>query len=182
MATCRCGWSIIMKSMNCGTPASVALPDRSSRGMIRSTSTVTVAYSCAVKNFGLNGVARFAACARAASACSRACCASAGVQTSAAANGADVTMRSAARRVIGAIRAFLDCAAARCARTCASPARGSSRCNSCARCETNGPPSATNRFFTSCAWQFAFSTDVCGSFPIRVVPTSWMMRPTGSRP
>ena len=30
------GWSIIMKSMNSGTPASVALPDRSSLGMIRS--------------------------------------------------------------------------------------------------------------------------------------------------
>jgi hypothetical protein len=43
-----------MKSMNSGTPASVALPERSSFGMIRSTRTRTVAYSCAVKNFGLN--------------------------------------------------------------------------------------------------------------------------------
>ena len=54
--------STIMKSMNSGTPASVALPDRSSFGMIRSTSTRTVAYSCAVKNFGLNA-ARFAGAA-----------------------------------------------------------------------------------------------------------------------
>src|SRR5258706_16240011 len=48
--------------------------------------------------------------------------------------------------------------------------------------ETNGPASATNRFLTSCAWQFAFSTDDFGSFPILVVPTSWMIRPTGSIP
>ena len=46
-----------MKSMNCGTPASVALPERSSFGMMRSTSSLTVAYSWAVKNFGLNGAA-----------------------------------------------------------------------------------------------------------------------------
>ena len=39
--------------MNAGTPASVALPDRSSRGMIRSTSTRTVAYSCGVKKLRL---------------------------------------------------------------------------------------------------------------------------------
>ena len=38
IASWRAGWSIIMKSMNSGTPASVALPDRSSFGMIRSTS------------------------------------------------------------------------------------------------------------------------------------------------
>ena len=43
MATWRAGWSIIMKSMNSGTPASVALPDRSSLGMIRSTRIPTVA-------------------------------------------------------------------------------------------------------------------------------------------
>ena len=46
----------MMKSMNSGTPASVALPDRSSFGMMMSTSMRTVAYSCGVKNFGLNGV------------------------------------------------------------------------------------------------------------------------------
>ncbi len=39
--------------MNSGTPASVALPDRSSRGRIRSTSTRTVSHSWAVKNLGL---------------------------------------------------------------------------------------------------------------------------------
>jgi hypothetical protein len=42
-----------MKSMNSGTPASVALPERSSLGMTMSTSMLTVAHSCAVKNFGL---------------------------------------------------------------------------------------------------------------------------------
>ena len=50
--------------MNSGTPASMALPDRSSRGMMRSTSTRTVSYSCAVKNFGMNGVAAGAASRR----------------------------------------------------------------------------------------------------------------------
>ena len=58
------GWSTIMKSMNSGTPASVALPERSSFGMMRSTSTRTVAYSCAVKNFGLNAGRRAARPAR----------------------------------------------------------------------------------------------------------------------
>ena len=83
-------------------------------GMIRSTSTPTVAYSCAVKNFGLNGVAGFAACARAASACSCACRASAGVQTSAAAAGAAANNSSAARRDDGLhAQRSLRCAAAR---------------------------------------------------------------------
>ena len=39
--------------MNSGTPASVAPPERSSLGMIRSTSMRTVCHSCGVKNFGL---------------------------------------------------------------------------------------------------------------------------------
>ena len=82
IATCRRGWSIIMKSMNAGTPASVALPDRSSREMIRSTRIPTVEYSCAVKNRGLNGPG-FAASAAPAWSC--ACRASTSVQTSAAA-------------------------------------------------------------------------------------------------
>ena len=47
---------------------------------------------------------------------------------------------------------------------------------------TNGPPSATNRFLTSCAWQLPFSTDVVGECPMRVTPTSWMMRPPGAMP
>src|SRR3974377_947029 len=37
---------------------------------------------------------------------------------------------------------------------------------------TRGAPSITNTFFTSCAWQNAFNTDVRGSAPIRAVPTS----------
>jgi hypothetical protein len=49
-------------------------------------------------------------------------------------------------------------------------------------CETNGPPSQTNTFFASCAWHHSFSTDALGSFPMRVEPHSWMMRPPGSRP
>ena len=94
-----------MKSMNAGTPASVALPDRSSRGMIRSTRTATVAYSCAVKNFGLKALAFAAASACAAVACSCACLASAGVQTIAAATGPAVNNSSAPRREIFFIRA-----------------------------------------------------------------------------
>ena len=43
--------SFIMKSMNSGTPASVALPERSSFGMMKSASTRTVSISCAVKNW-----------------------------------------------------------------------------------------------------------------------------------
>jgi hypothetical protein len=39
--------------MNSGTPASVALPDRSSFGMMRSTSMRTVSHSWGLKNFGL---------------------------------------------------------------------------------------------------------------------------------
>ncbi len=46
--------SIMMKSMNSGTPASVALPDRSSAGMRMSTSMRTVSYSRGVKNCGVN--------------------------------------------------------------------------------------------------------------------------------
>ena len=44
--------SSMTKSMNSGTWASVALPERSSRGITMSTSTRTVAHSCGVKNFG----------------------------------------------------------------------------------------------------------------------------------
>ena len=49
-------------------------------------------------------------------------------------------------------------------------------------CDGSGPPSATNRFFTSCAWQFLFSTEVDGSLPMRVTPTSWMIRPPAAMP
>ena len=41
------------------------------------------------------------------------------------------------------------------------------------------PPSATKRFFTSCAWQFALTTDVFGSLPMRAPPSSWMIVPAG---
>ena len=49
-------------------------------------------------------------------------------------------------------------------------------------CETNGPASATNTFFASCAWQYLFSADVDGLLPMRVTPTSWMIRPPGAIP
>ncbi len=45
--------SVMMKSMNSGTPASEALPDRSSFGRMRSTRVRTVCHSWGVKNFGL---------------------------------------------------------------------------------------------------------------------------------
>src|SRR5262249_52692400 len=49
-------------------------------------------------------------------------------------------------------------------------------------CETNGAPSATNRFLTSCAWQFALTTDVFGSLPMRAPPSSWIIVPPAARP
>src|SRR2546427_3378256 len=49
-------------------------------------------------------------------------------------------------------------------------------------CDTNGPPSVTNRFLTSCAWHQRFSTDVFGSSPMRVPPSSWMIRPPAAIP
>jgi hypothetical protein len=42
---------------------------------------------------------------------------------------------------------------------------------------TNGPPSATKRFFTSWAWPCSFNAEVRGLVPIRVVPTSWTISP-----
>ncbi len=39
------------------------------------------------------------------------------------------------------------------------------------------PPSMTNRFEISWAWQNWFRTLVRGSSPILVVPISWMIRP-----
>src|SRR6185436_6071702 len=47
---------------------------------------------------------------------------------------------------------------------------------------TNGPASATNTFFASCAWHHSFSTDVRGLSPMRVVPTSWMISPPTEMP
>ena len=87
----------ITKSMNSGTAASVALPERSSFGMMRSTSTRTVAHSCGVKNFGLNGdlaaVVAFRACVAAWWACS----ASAGVHVNPTAAGTAPSALSAFR-------------------------------------------------------------------------------------
>src|SRR5580698_386644 len=42
---------------------------------------------------------------------------------------------------------------------------------------TNGAASATNRFLTSCDWQYLFSAEVFGSSPMRMEPTSWMISP-----
>ena len=47
---------------------------------------------------------------------------------------------------------------------------------------TNGPASATTTFLASCAWHHSLSTDDFGSFPMRVQPASWMMRPPASSP
>jgi hypothetical protein len=47
-------------------------------------------------------------------------------------------------------------------------------------CDTRGPPSVTKTFLASCAWQYLFNADVDGSLPIRVTPTSWMMRTPGA--
>src|ERR1035437_662783 len=47
---------------------------------------------------------------------------------------------------------------------------------------TNGAASATNRFLTSCAWQFLFNTDVLASLPMRTVPSSWMTMPGTEMP
>src|SRR5438046_123031 len=48
--------------------------------------------------------------------------------------------------------------------------------------ETNGPPSATNRFFSSCACPQRLTTDVLGSSPMRVPPSSWMIVPPAAMP
>ena len=41
-------------------------------------------------------------------------------------------------------------------------------------------PSVTKRFFTSCDWQKLFKAEVLGSFPMRMVPTSWLANPAGA--
>ncbi len=40
------------------------------------------------------------------------------------------------------------------------------------------PPSVTNKFFTSCAWQNPLRAEVLGSEPIRTVPTSCATPPS----
>src|SRR5438128_935252 len=49
-------------------------------------------------------------------------------------------------------------------------------------CDTNGPPSATNRFLQSYAWHQRLSTEVFGSSPMRMPPSSWMMVPPAAMP
>src|SRR5207237_8458840 len=49
-------------------------------------------------------------------------------------------------------------------------------------CDTNGPPSVTNRFLQSCAWHQRLSTEVFGSAPMRMPPSSWMMVPPAAMP
>ena len=86
-----------MKSMNSGTPASVALPDRSSFGMTMSASTLTSLNSVAVKNFGTNG---FAVAARAAWAAAAACAASASVHAKVAAGARSKNLEKSRRLVL----------------------------------------------------------------------------------
>jgi hypothetical protein len=76
--------------MYSGTPASLALPERSSFGMTMSASSVIVAYSCAVKNFGLCGpfaaaAAGFAAAGLAAAGAAGVCSAPSAIDRSASA-------------------------------------------------------------------------------------------------
>src|SRR5258706_2286857 len=157
-----------MKSMNCGTPASVALPLRSSRGMIRSTRIATVAYSCAVKNFDLNAVPAGFAPAAGAGCCARAaaCSASAGVHTSTTAAEDEPRSLRAVRLESLVIVFFVVHISIlfRASATYSEVRIASARIvhvQFLCELETNGPASATNRFFTSCAWQLAFNTDVC---------------------
>src|SRR3989454_1056705 len=88
-----------MKSMNSGTPASVALPDRSSLGMIKSTRTRTVSHSWAVNCFGSYGVRR-ASASRARADASRT---DSGVHRNAAARGAVASSPMTSRRFMSAI-------------------------------------------------------------------------------
>src|SRR5713101_343301 len=47
---------------------------------------------------------------------------------------------------------------------------------------TNDAASVTNRFFTSCAWQYPFNAEVFGFFPMRTTPSSWMFTPPSAMP
>src|SRR6266480_6735544 len=98
MGVCRSGSSPSMKSMNSGTPASVALPERSSFGMIRSTSTRTVSHSWGVNCFGSYGVPR-ASASRARAEASRS---DSAVHGNAAASGAAAISPTTSRRFMSA--------------------------------------------------------------------------------
>src|SRR5207244_7514492 len=82
----------------CALPISVALPERSSLGMMRSTSTRTVSHSWAVNAFGSYVVPR-ASASRARADASRT---DSGVHRKAAASGATARVRTASRRFIRA--------------------------------------------------------------------------------
>ena len=98
--------------MNSGTPASLAFPDRSSFGMIRLASAVTVAISCGVKYFGLYGALAAAADFFACCACWCACCASASVHAMPAIAGAAPSTFSTLRRfMLSIVSVSLDRAA-----------------------------------------------------------------------
>ena len=157
------GWSTIMKSMNSGTPASVALPDRSSFGMMRSTSTRTVAYSCAVKNFGLKA-AGFAPAGAGACRLRRLrgrCRFGVGPgEPGRQRHRAEQSEHRAAIRCFGhgQIVPFLRSSAMKWLVRIASARIVQVQFLSA--CDTNGPPSATKTFLASCAWQFLFRTEV----------------------
>src|SRR3954465_2913588 len=87
------------KSMNSGTFASVAPPERSSRGMMWSTRSLTVGHSCAVKKAGAAGAPNSSSRATARVARSRC----AGATPIEAARGARPSTFSASRRFISDI-------------------------------------------------------------------------------
>src|SRR5258706_4198306 len=95
--------SFMMKSMNSGTRASVALPDRASRGSTMSASSRTVAHSWALKNFGVKGPA-LAALPASFRACSCAVWAWASVRAKPGANGAEPRSFRIPRRPMSLMR------------------------------------------------------------------------------
>src|SRR5213080_2796821 len=166
-----------MKSMNSGTPASVALPERSSLGMMRSTSRRTVSHSCAVKFFGSYGAPRSSA-SRASAEASRT---DSGAQRNAVASGATASRPTAERLsiaspIVHSSPRFMT--SAMCSLVRSESAR-IVQVGFLSACDTNGPPSVTNRFLQSCAWHQRLSTEVFGSSPMRMPPSSWMMVPPG---
>ena len=163
IATCRAGWSIIMKSMNSGTPASVALPDRSSRGMMRSTSSAHGLALVrreelrlerrALRRRGLRAPAPLAGRRRL------------GLGPRKAGRQRRGSQREQPMSAGGRSSDSGDCHMLppfRCSAMYSLVRIASARIvhvGFLSGCETNGPPSATNRFFTSCAWQYLLSAD-----------------------
>ena len=204
--------------MYSGTPASVALPERSSRGMMSSASTPTVRHSAAVKNARLRRRLRGSAWTLGRSFMSlrslalrrrallRPCRARAEragdrhdaehLERGAPADWRGCGVRDAACGSFASGSAALlsdvsssssliappPCAAARCSRSCATRARGSSTSGSCPPARRTGRRRRRTGSCTSCAWQFALSTDVFGSLPMRTPPSSWMIVPPAAMP